>query len=105
MKLAAVRAIAELAQAEQSEVVASLCGRTAGFRPEYLIPKPFDPRLMMKIAPAVARAAADSGVATRPISTLMPTASGCRVLSMPLARHEADLHRRQEGTQETCGLL
>ena len=69
MEIAAVRAIAELAQAEQSEVVAAAyAGETLAFGPEYLIPKPFDPRLMMKIAPAVARAAADSGVARRPIA-------------------------------------
>jgi malate dehydrogenase (oxaloacetate-decarboxylating)(NADP+) len=68
MELAAVYAIAELAQAEQSEVVAvAYAGEQLAFGPEYLIPKPFDPRLMMKIAPAVAQAAADSGVALRPI--------------------------------------
>ena len=71
MKLAAVHAIAELAQAEQSEVVAAAyAGATLSFGPEYLIPKPFDPRLMMRIAPAVAKAAADSGVATRPVVDL-----------------------------------
>jgi len=69
MEIAAVHAIAELAQAEQSEVVAAAyAGENLAFGPEYLIPKPFDPRLMMKIAPAVARAAADSGVARRPIA-------------------------------------
>ncbi len=69
MKLAAVRAIAELARAEQSEVVAAAYGeKVSAFGPEYLIPKPFDPRLIVKIAPAVAWAAMDSGVATRPIS-------------------------------------
>ncbi len=68
MEIAAVHAIAELAQAEQSEVVAAAyVGEQLAFGPEYLIPKPFDPRLMMKIAPAVAQAAADSGVALRPI--------------------------------------
>ncbi|MEY2593029.1 MAG: hypothetical protein RI972_718 [Pseudomonadota bacterium] len=68
MEIAAVHAIAELAQAEQSEVVAAAyAGATLSFGPEYLIPKPFDPRLMMKIAPAVAKAAAASGVARRPI--------------------------------------
>jgi len=71
MEIAAVHAIAELAQAEQSEVVAAAyAGEKLAFGPEYLIPKPFDPRLMMKIAPAVAQAAADSGVATRPIADL-----------------------------------
>ena len=69
MKLAAVHAIAELAHAEQSEVVASAYGdQDLSFGPEYLIPKPFDPRLIVKIAPAVAKAAMDSGVATRPIT-------------------------------------
>ena len=68
MEIAAVHAIAQLAQAEQSEVVAAAyAGEQLAFGPEYLIPKPFDPRLMMKIAPAVAQAAADSGVALRPI--------------------------------------
>jgi malate dehydrogenase (oxaloacetate-decarboxylating)(NADP+) len=71
MEIAAVYAIAELAQAEQSEVVAAAyAGETLAFGPEYLIPKPFDPRLMMKIAPAVAQAAADSGVAMRPIQDM-----------------------------------
>lgn len=69
MEIAAVHAIAELAQAEQSEVVAAAyAGANLSFGPEYLIPKPFDPRLMMKIAPAVARAAQESGVATRPVA-------------------------------------
>ncbi|MDD2741301.1 MAG: NADP-dependent malic enzyme [Rhodocyclaceae bacterium] len=68
MKMAAVKAIAELARAEQSEVVASAYGeKITGFGPEYLIPRPFDPRLIVKIAPAVAKAGMDSGVATRPI--------------------------------------
>jgi malate dehydrogenase (oxaloacetate-decarboxylating)(NADP+) len=71
MEIAAVHAIAELAQAEQSEVVAAAyVGEPLAFGPEYLIPKPFDPRLMMKIAPAVAQAAADSGVALRPIADM-----------------------------------
>jgi malate dehydrogenase (oxaloacetate-decarboxylating)(NADP+) len=71
MEIAAVHAIAELAQAEQSEVVAAAyAGEKLAFGPEYLIPKPFDPRLMMKIAPAVAKAAADSGVALRPVTDL-----------------------------------
>ncbi len=71
MEIAAVHAIAELAQAEQSEVVAAAyVGANLSFGPEYLIPKPFDPRLMMKIAPAVAKAAADSGVAARPIKDM-----------------------------------
>ena len=69
MKMAAVKAIAELARAEQSEVAARAYGeKIASFGPEYLIPNPFDPRLIVKIAPAVARAGMDSGVATRPIT-------------------------------------
>ena len=71
MEIAAVHAIAELAQAEQSEVVArAYVGEQLTFGPEYLIPKPFDPRLMTMIAPAVADAAARSGVAARPIADL-----------------------------------
>ncbi|HWH81596.1 MAG TPA: NADP-dependent malic enzyme [Burkholderiaceae bacterium] len=71
MEIAAVHAIAELAQAEQNEVVAAAyAGASLSFGPENLIPKPFDPRLMMKIAPAVAKAAAASGVAARPIADM-----------------------------------
>ena len=69
MKLACVYAIAELAQAEQSDVVATAYqGQELNFGPEYIIPKPFDPRLIIKIAPAVAKAAMDGGVAQRPIA-------------------------------------
>jgi malate dehydrogenase (oxaloacetate-decarboxylating)(NADP+) len=69
MKMASVRAIAELAQAEVTDEVAmAYPGHELSFGPEYLIPKPFDPRLIVKIAPAVARAAIASGVATRPIT-------------------------------------
>ncbi len=69
MKLAAVRALADLAMAEQSDIVAHAYGiENLRFGPEYLIPKPFDPRLIVNIAPAVAKAAMDSGVATRPIT-------------------------------------
>jgi malate dehydrogenase (oxaloacetate-decarboxylating)(NADP+) len=68
MKLAAVNAIADLAMAEQSDVVAQAYGsEQLSFGPDYLIPRPFDPRLIVKIAPAVAKAAMDSGVATDPI--------------------------------------
>jgi malate dehydrogenase (oxaloacetate-decarboxylating)(NADP+) len=72
MKVAAVRAIAALAQAEQSDVVASAYGgdEELRFGPDYLIPRPFDPRLITEIAPAVALAAMDSGVAARPIADL-----------------------------------
>ena len=68
MEVAAVKAVAELAQAEQSEVVTSVYGiENLSFGPDYLIPKPFDPRLITVIAPAVAKAAMDDGVAQRPI--------------------------------------
>jgi len=68
MEVAAVKAVAELAQAEQSEVVTSVYGiENLSFGPDYLIPKPFDPRLITAIAPAVAKAAMDDGVAQRPI--------------------------------------
>lgn len=68
MKLACVQAIANLAKAEASDIVASAyVGQDLNFGPEYIIPKPFDPRLILEIAPAVAQAAMDTGVATRPI--------------------------------------
>jgi len=71
MELAAARAIAELAQAETSEQVALAYGiESISFGPEYIIPRPFDPRLIARVAPAVARAAMDSGVAARPIADL-----------------------------------
>jgi malate dehydrogenase (oxaloacetate-decarboxylating)(NADP+) len=71
MKIAAVKAIAELAHAEQSDVVTAAYGKEElAFGPEYLIPKPFDPRLIVKVAPAVAQAAMDSGVASRPIADM-----------------------------------
>ena len=71
MKLAAVRAIADLARAEMSDVVATAYGdQRLQFGPDYLIPTPFDPRLIERIAPAVAKAAMDSGVATRPLADL-----------------------------------
>ena len=68
MKTACVKALADLAMAEPSEVVQKAYGGDAsGFGPDYLIPRPFDPRLMLELAPAVAKAAMDSGVAARPI--------------------------------------
>lgn len=71
MKLACVKAIAELAQAEQNDVVATAYGgEELHFGPDYIIPRPFDPRLILKIAPAVARAAMASGVARHPIDDL-----------------------------------
>ncbi|NUY03924.1 NADP-dependent malic enzyme [Paraburkholderia youngii] len=72
MKLACVRAIAQLAEEtdQGDEVAKAYEGHSLEFGPEYLIPKPFDPRLIIKIAPAVAQAAMDSGVATRPIQDM-----------------------------------
>jgi malate dehydrogenase (oxaloacetate-decarboxylating)(NADP+) len=72
MEVATVHALAELARQEQSDIVAAAYGgiEDLAFGPEYLIPKPFDPRLIVKIAPAVAKAAMESGVATRPIADL-----------------------------------
>jgi malate dehydrogenase (oxaloacetate-decarboxylating)(NADP+) len=72
MEIATVQAIAALARQEQSDIVAAAYGgiEDLTFGPEYLIPKPFDPRLIVKIAPAVAKAAMESGVATRPIADL-----------------------------------
>src|SRR2546421_8037618 len=73
MELAAVRAIAELAQAETSEQVALAYGiESISFGPEYIIPRPFDPRLIARVAPAVARAAMDCGVAARPLADPPP---------------------------------
>ena len=71
MKLAAAEAIAELALAEASDIVASAYGdQQLGFGPDYIIPKPFDPRLILSVAPAVAAAAMRSGVAARPIEDM-----------------------------------
>ncbi|MBL9029728.1 MAG: NADP-dependent malic enzyme [Caedimonas sp.] len=72
MKLACVKALADLAKAELSDVVAGAYDNTQElkFGPDYIIPKPFDPRLMIELAPAVARAAMDSGVATRPLESM-----------------------------------
>ncbi|MCO5065647.1 MAG: NADP-dependent malic enzyme [Rhizobiaceae bacterium] len=71
MKMAAVRAIAGLAREEPSDVAArAYSGETPTFGPNYLIPSPFDPRLILRIAPAVARAAAETGVAARPIADM-----------------------------------
>src|SRR5260370_12015755 len=69
MKIACVKAIADLAMAPPSDIVAAAYGDTPlVFGPDYLIPKPFDPRLILELAPAVAKAAMESGVATRPIA-------------------------------------
>ena len=71
MELACVRAIADIAMAESSEIVAAAySGQSLDFGPDYILPKPFDPRLISHVAPEVARAAMESGVATRPIADL-----------------------------------
>jgi len=71
MELACVRAIADIAMAESSEIVAAAySGQSLDFGPDYILPKPFDPRLISRVAPEVARAAMESGVATRPIADL-----------------------------------
>ncbi|GAB3099701.1 NADP-dependent malic enzyme [Lysobacter terrae] len=67
MKLACVRAIAQIARMESSDLAGAYGGDIPKFGPDYLIPRPFDPRLLVLLAPAVARAAMDSGMATRPI--------------------------------------
>jgi len=67
MKLACVRAIAQLARMESSDLAGSYAGEAPKFGADYLIPRPFDPRLLVMLAPAVAKAAMDSGIATRPI--------------------------------------
>ena len=95
MKLACVKAIAELAEAEQSDVVAmAYDGQELSFGPDYIIPKPFDPRLIIKIAPAVAQAAMESGVATRPdrgFRCLLAAAHAVRASLRP--DHEAGVRR------------
>jgi malate dehydrogenase (oxaloacetate-decarboxylating)(NADP+) len=71
MKIACVNALADLAQVEMSDIVAAAYGgESLRFGPDYIIPRPFDPRLLVELAPAVAKAAMDSGVATRPIADL-----------------------------------
>ncbi len=70
MKLACVRAIADLARREATDLGAAYAGETPRFGPDYLIPRPFDPRLLVSLAPAVAQAAMDSGVASRPIADM-----------------------------------
>lgn len=90
MKLACVKAIAELAEAEQNDEVAmAYAGQDLSFGPDYIIPKPFDPRLIIKIAPAVAEAAVASGVATRPIEDM----EAYRQRLMGLVYHTGQLMR------------
>ncbi|HUG57774.1 MAG TPA: NADP-dependent malic enzyme [Candidimonas sp.] len=90
MKLACVKAIAELAEAEQNdEVATAYAGQELEFGPDYIIPKPFDPRLIVKIAPAVAEAAMASGVARRPIEDM----EAYRQKLMSLVYHTGQLMR------------
>ena len=90
MKVACVHAIAELAQAEQhDEVIDAYAGEELSFGPDYIIPTPFDPRLMVKIAPAVARAAMESGVARRPITDM----EGYRQNLVSMVYHSGQLMR------------
>ena len=90
MKIAAVEAIAELARVEASEVVAAAYGGAAPvFGPDYIIPKPFDPRLILEIAPAVARAAMESGVARRPITDFARLSARPGALRLPLRPADA----------------
>ena len=90
MKLACVKAIAELAEAEQNDEVAmAYAGQDLSFGPDYIIPKPFDPRLIIKIAPAVAEAASASGVARRPIEDM----EAYRQKLMSLVYHTGQLMR------------
>ena len=102
MKLACVHAIADLAMAEQSDIVAAAYGeQNVAFGPEYLIPKPFDPRLIIKIAPAVAKAAMDSGVATRPIADLELYAAAAGRVRLSLGpADEAGVLRGQGGAEK-----
>ena len=97
MEIAAVHAIAELAQAEQSEVVAAAyAGATLSFGPEYLIPKPFDPRLMMKIAPAVAQGGGRIGRRAAPDRRPGRLSRKAADLRLRVGHDdEADLHARQ----------
>ena len=90
MKLACVKAIAELSEAEQNDEVAmAYAGQDLSFGPDYIIPKPFDPRLIIKIAPAVAEAASASGVARRPIEDM----EAYRQKLMSLVYHTGQLMR------------
>ena len=99
MKIAAAEAIAGLARMEASEVVAAAYGGSAPvFGADYIIPKPFDPRLILEIAPAVARAAMESGVARRPIRDLARLPERTRALRIPLRpAHASGLRGRKAG--------
>ena len=101
MKAAAVKAIAALAREAPSEVVARAYGGEAHpFGRKSLIPSPFDPRLILRIAPAVAKAAMDSGVATRPLEDLEAYAESLDALRVPLRlHHEAAVLARRRRTR------
>jgi malate dehydrogenase (oxaloacetate-decarboxylating)(NADP+) len=111
MKLACVHAIAELARREATDLGAAYSGEIPSFGPEYLIPRPFDPRLLVSLAPAVAKAAMESGVATRPMADLREYAEKLSqfvfrtgLLMKPVfERARADLQRvvYAEGEEET----
>ena len=107
MKHAAVEAIAQLARDPPSDAVAPGfdSGETQGFGPGSLIPSPFDPRLILRIAPAVAKAAMESGVATRPIAEFRGLYRAARALRVPLRpRHEAGVRQGQDpaGPRDLC---
>ena len=111
MKLACVRAIAELARKEATDLGSAYAGEAPSFGPDYLIPRPFDPRLLVSLAPAVAKAAMDSGVAMRPMTDLREYAERLSqfvfrtgLLMKPVfERARADLKRvvYAEGEEET----
>ena len=102
MKIACVDAIAELATEEPSDVVATAYGAEPPvFGPDQLIPRPFDPRLIVRIAPAVARAAMESGVATHPIEDFISYAESLaqfsvrsRGITLPLVKRAKNKHKR-----------
>ena len=100
--MAAVRAIAALAREEPSDVAArAYSGETPIFGPDFLIPSPFDPRLILRIAPAVAKAACETGVATRPIDDLAGLSRPPDPLRLPLRPgDEADLLGGQGGERQ-----
>ena len=101
MKLAAVRALADLAHAEIPTRWRHAYGAEGlSFGPEYLIPKPFDPRLIERLCPAVAKAAMDSGVATRPIADMDAYRMRLRALRLPVRpQHGAGVRGRAQDTQ------
>ena len=103
MKMAATLAIAAIAEAEPSDVVTSAYGTQEPFGPEYLIPRPFDPRLITTVAPAVAEAAMKTGVATRPITDMKAYRDQLAASSTARARSCSRSSRRRPRRQ--AGLL